>query len=349
MRFLTFNLWHGLSPSNLVAFEALEPNERRRLREDLQVDVLRSAAADFSFFQEVNPIVTRAPALAKALASVAIYQPDLVGLKLFGLGFPFNLNSGLLMLAKEAWGLKKVDAVSLSRPGGASLVHTWASWQLKEERFALYGESLIPKLGRVLLVNTHLHHGLELTADFLEHIEQLGSELELTASTMSDLKDRLERGNQRRSQEMATLLRVLEKHEKRYEAVVLAGDFNASPASELSQMLRDLGFRDAWAEANPDDPGYSFDHTKNEANHLLQARFPLTLVVEDLTFSTQVKDSLLRLARAQENRPRRIDYLWFRSRDNALRVRRAELIGHPNHEGLAPSDHFGVLADLELG
>lgn len=347
MRFLTFNLWHGLSPSSLVAFEALEPAERRRLREELQVQVLREINADFSFFQEVNPVAHRAPALSQALDASAAFQPDLVGLKLFGLGLPLNLNSGLLILAQKRWGLKWIEAVSLSRPG-PSRVRSWGSWQLKEERFALFAETMIPRWGRVLLVDTHLHHGLELTADFLQEIERLGEELQLSASIISELKTRLARGNQRRAQELATLLRALERHQKRYEAVILAGDFNASPVSDLSQMLRDMGFRDAWSEVHGEDPGFTFDHNRNPANHLLQSRFPLTLVVEDLSFSASIKDSLLRLARTQENRPRRIDYLWFRAPDLGLKVKRAELVGFPNKEGLAPSDHFGVVTEIDL-
>jgi hypothetical protein len=320
------------------------------LREALQVEVLQRIRPDFAFFQEVNPVAVRAPLLARALDAESIFQPDLVGLKLFGVGLPLNLNSGLMMLAGRQWGLKWVDGVSLSRPG-THLVHKWGSWQLREERFALFGETMIPRLGRVLLVNTHLHHGFELTQDFFAEIEKAAEQLELSAAMMSDLKERLERGNQRRAQELAVLLRAVERYERRYEAVVLAGDFNASPASELSQMLRDLGFHDAWAEVHGGeggDPGYSFDGTRNEANHLLQARFPLTLTVEDLSFSTKVRETLTALARAQENRPRRIDYLWYRSRAGSLRVRHTELVGFPNAEGLAPSDHFGVLAELDV-
>jgi endonuclease/exonuclease/phosphatase family metal-dependent hydrolase len=346
MRFLTFNLWHGLSPTSPLAFEGLEPTARRELREQLQIDVLKSVAPDVCFFQEVNPVSARAPAIAQALQMEFSSQPDLVGLKLFGIGLPLNLNSGLAVMASKRVGLKWVNGVSLSRPG-LNLVHSWGSWQLKEERFALFTETMLPKWGRVLLVNTHMHHGLESTAEYLEELEKLGLELELSASMMSELKDRLARGNQRRNQELTVLLRTLERYEKRYEAIVIGGDFNASPASELSQMMREMGFRDAWMEAHPDDAGLTFDGTRNQANHLLQSRFPLTLVVEDLSFSTKIKEALLLLARKHENRPRRIDYLWFRSNSIDLKVKKAELVGFPTAEGLAPSDHFGVCAEIE--
>ena len=348
MRLLTFNLWHGLSPTSPLAFTALEPEERRRLRHELQVEVLRQAQPDIAFFQEVNPVVRRAPALARALDLDYAFQPDLVGLKLFGLGLPLNLNSGLTILAARHLELRRREGFSLSRPG-PNLVQAWGSWQLKEERFALFAEAQIPDFGRVLLVDTHLHHGLELTEDFNATVGQVGEELKLPPETLTELRGRLALGNERRLTEMGRLLKRVETLTQTsgepFTAIILGGDFNASPSSGLSQMLRDAGYRDAWQEAHPNEPGYSFDATQNPANHLLQSEFPLTVMVEDLSFSGKVKETLLKVAREQEYRPRRIDYIWIKS-DHG-RVRSAELIGQPDGEGLAPSDHFGVLVDFE--
>lgn len=347
MRFLTYNLWHGLSPTSPIAYEALEPVGRRQLREQLQVQLLKDLKPDVCFFQEVNPSNKRAPMLAKELGMNFTFQPDLVGLKLFGLGIPVNLNSALVTLAGSSFGLRKVEGVSLSRPG-VNLVHSWGSWQLKEERFALFSETMLPKWGRVLMVNTHMHHGLEATPPFLEALEKLATEMDLSPAIASEIRSRLNKGSERRAHEMEVLLATLEKHQERYEVVVIGGDFNASPESGFGSVLRELGFRDAWLEAHPEGGGLSFDSTRNEANHLLQSQFPLTLVVEDLSFSAKTVEALLALARQQENRPRRIDYLWVRSNSLRLGVKSAQLVGLPNSEGLAPSDHFGVCADIEL-
>lgn len=347
MRVLSFNLWHGLSPASPLAFEALEPDSRRRLREDLQLEAIQGLNPDFCFLQEVNPVHSRGPELSEGLGMEGEYQGDLVGLKVLGVGLPFNLHSGLSLLASSRYGLKRVDAVSLSRPG-FNWVRSWASWQLKEERFALFCESLIPGVGKVLLVNTHFHHGMEMTPEFEVVIDQMCESNELKSSFVSELKERLRRGDERRLQEMSVLIERVKVLEKRYSAIVICGDFNAVPNSELFHGLREVGFRDAWAEAHPEDPGYTFDRDANMANHLLQSRFPLSLVLEDLTFSAKTKEHLLGLARGQETRPRRIDYIWYRSSAVPLKVTRAELVGKPNAEGLAPSDHFGVCADLEL-
>lgn len=346
MRVLSFNLWHGLSPASPLAFEALEPEARRNLRERLQIEVIRELKPDFCFFQEVNPAQTRADVFRRELHAEVEYQPDLVGLKVLGVGVPFNLNSGLAIVGSNRFGLKNVDSVSLSRPN-FNWVRKWASWQLQEERFALFCESMVPGWGKVLLVNTHLHHGLESTATLLEEIDHLAKQHELNSSFLSELKERVLKANARRMSEMANLLRVLKQHEKRYAGVILCGDFNAEPDNEIFAALRELGFRDAWSEVHGEgEPGLTFDPPANEANHLLQANFPLSLVLEDLTFSAKTKEQLLHIARRHEGRPRRIDYVWFRANSENVKVTRAELVGKPNAEGLAPSDHFGVCVDF---
>ncbi len=347
MRFLSLNLWHGLTPSSPVAFEALEPVGRRQLREQLQLKVLGELQPDIAFLQEVNPSKKRAEQFCQALKMQSNLQPDLVGLKLFGLGLPYNLNSALVTLSKSPLAIKKLKGVSLTRPG-KHLVHTWGSWQLKEERFALFSEVMMPKFGRVMIVNTHLHHGLESSASFAADISLLAKTLELHENTIEELQERMQAGTKRRLQEIEVLLETIQKLERRYEIVVVGGDFNSSPDSQEAGLMRGAGFRDAWKESHADEPGFTYDGTINVGNHLLQARFPLTLVVEDLSFSAKTKDALLNLARAQENRPRRIDYLWIRSHSLKLNVRRSNLIGLPDESGLAPSDHFGICADLEI-
>lgn len=347
MRVLSFNLWHGLTPSSPVAFDALEPAGRRALRQEHQLKLLRELDPDICFFQEVNPVAERAAEMGDCLRMDTAMQPDLVGLKLFGIGLPLNLNSGLLTLARHSHGLRKVAGVSLSRPG-THFVHSWGSWQLKEERFALFAETLLPGWGRVLLINTHLHHGLESTPEFLAELDKLAEEMDLSTSVVSEIHRRLDRGSERRAQELGVLIENLHRYESRYEVVMIGGDFNASPEGGFGEALQSLGFRDCWAEKHPGDAGgLTFDKNANPANHMLQASFPLTLVVEDLSFSAKTKEALLTLARKQESRPRRIDYVWLRADSVKLNIKSVDLVGKPDAEGLAASDHFGVCVDID--
>ena len=140
------------------------------------------------------------------------------------------------------------------------------------------------------------------------------------------------------------MLKALEKYQDRYETVILAGDFNASPQSHLWDMVRECGFLDVY----PQGAELSFDKTRNSDNHNLQKSFPLTLKVGDLPVSNTAKEVLRALAREQESRPRRIDHIWVRNNRAAVKIKEVQLIGLPNCNGLAPSDHFGICADLEL-
>lgn len=104
------------------------------------------------------------------------------------------------------------------------------------------------------------------------------------------------------------------------ENVLLSGDFNTEPDHPPVRRLREAGFVDLFAELHSKEPGITWDN----ANPFIQshsARFP----------------------------DRRIDYLFLHA--NALRrfaVRRCEVVGRtPSPEGLFPSDHYGVLADLQ--
>lgn len=342
------NLWHGLSPSSVLSFERLEPNPRLEIRMKLQVDLLKQVDPDIAFFQELNPITTRFQQLCRELGRQGVSQPDLVGTKIFGWGFPAHLFSGLAILGKPTLPIDLIEAVRLSGGQGRSFVHKWASFQLQEERFAVFAETTQRGVGRVLLINTHLHHGLEATEAFLEKLKKAMDECELSTSARSEIRERLFAGNERRDREMSILLRELEKLHSQYDLVVLGGDFNCEPEGDVGQKLRDLGFIDAWKTGHPNEAGFTYDRAQNLANHILQDRFPSTLMVEDLSFSAKTKENLVKIVQEQERRPRRIDQLWIRSPLRKVKNIQTELVGFPNEQGMAPSDHFGLVADLTI-
>jgi len=244
--------------------------------------------------------------------------------------------------------LDLIEAIRLSGGQGRSFVRKWASFQLQEERFAVFAETRKKGVGRILLINTHLHHGIEATEAFLEKLKAAMDECELSTSARSEIHERLFAGNERRDREMSVLLRELEKLHSRYDLVILGGDFNCEPSGDVGQKLRDLGFSDVWKRDHPVDAGFTYDREQNIANHILQDRFPSTLMVEDLSFSAKTKEMLVKLVQEQERRARRIDQLWFRSPLRKVVQVRSQLIGFPNEQGMAPSDHFGLVADLTI-
>jgi endonuclease/exonuclease/phosphatase family metal-dependent hydrolase len=110
--------------------------------------------------------------------------------------------------------------------------------------------------------------------------------------------------------------------------VVLGGDFNAEPQSSSMRFFTgraslegtSTAYRDAWESVHGDALGHTFD-----------PRNPLTAVDEpDL------------------DQGRRVDYVLVRCGDHGptLRIADARLAVHEPVDGVQPSDHYGVVADL---
>ncbi len=103
--------------------------------------------------------------------------------------------------------------------------------------------------------------------------------------------------------------------------VFLAGDFNAKPQRDSIRRVRQQGFADLFARLHPEKPGITWDNS----NPFIQShsvRFP----------------------------DRRIDYLFLKEAAfPQIQLVSCEVAGRtPNAKGLFPSDHYGLLADLNL-
>lgn len=89
---------------------------------------------------------------------------------------------------------------------------------------------------------------------------------------------------------------------------ILVGDLNTTPESDLWQPLIEAGWKDAWAQLQPQDPGYTF-----------------------------VEDG--RLAK-------RIDYAWV-SPELIGQIKQIRVVaGEVNESGVRVSDHAGLLVTL---
>jgi endonuclease/exonuclease/phosphatase family metal-dependent hydrolase len=110
--------------------------------------------------------------------------------------------------------------------------------------------------------------------------------------------------------------------------VVLGGDFNAEPQASSMRFLTgraslegmSTAYRDAWESVHGDAPG-----------HTLDPRNPLRDIDEP-----------------GETQGRRVDYVLVRCGDHGptLRIADAGLAVHEPVDGVQPSDHYGVFADL---
>ena len=142
------------------------------------------------------------------------------------------------------------------------------------------------------------------------------------------LNYRLQHGRQREDQVMAIEAAVAARESTVPQ--ILLGDFNARPeADEIRWLvgLTTLGerramFQDAWAQIHPGEPGWTWSATNPQAAAL-----------------------------AFLGPNRRLDYIFVTParRDGRARIHDCRMVfDHPDADGVYASDHFGLLADVQI-
>lgn len=347
---ITYNLWHGLSGEGTLRFGELEPLEHRLEREQAQEHYFASLGADIYFFQETNPLDVRMAKFARILNRVPFGQIDSSGVRLEAAGLPLNLYSGLTTYVSPELQAIHKKALKLS---GSSIQNEWFSIQFKEARHALLTECLHPVLGRILLVNLHLHHGLERTRALSLKVMEWKRKFNPSARAMSDIDSKLNSGDRRRKAEIEYLLKNLTAFKGRYPVIVMAGDFNASPDSEIHELIKAFGFEDLWEKAgggardsnasinhkqkqdvvanndNEAPRGYTYDGKRN-VNHRFNAKFKLPEDWDAIDAPLMAKDEFRKIIMDQEALPRRIDYLYVKT-SIPLHVKDVEVLGPHVH------------------
>ena len=344
MRVLTYNLWHGLDGQGLLFFGELEPRGRQLKRAQTQIRCLKQWSPDVLFLQEANPLVPAVYFYASQLQLDHIEQMDLSGIKLLGLGPPFNLQSGLIVLGRSEFNLNRLLGLQLSGEGPAN--RGLFSLQLKESRYALFGEIRHPEWGKVLVVNVHLHHGLEYDPAWTLHLNRAVQEGQLSEPDKRALQKDLHRGDVRREGELALLLEHLNSLSSSYDLTLLGGDFNSSPDSPIVRRILEEGFEDGWQASGVAEPGLTWDCLTNPENHEFNDGFQKGFDWQEELGPAPMREELLEKVREAERRPRRIDYLFFRT-SHRVRVRSELFEGKDPRSGMLGSDHFGVGVILE--
>ena len=211
-----------------------------------QVRKLAECAPDLAFLQEVNPLGKRLPQLARALSMEAVSQSDLSGIKIRGKGVPANLSSGLAILAKDE--VRKLEGLRLSGSRWSFATADF-SFQLSGTRYALLAELRNSIMGRLLVVNAHLHHGLEPNASLLEKLQRLFDDKVVSAAQRNEIVKLMDGARERRCGEGRRLVDRIEKLAPSYDGVILAGDMNADPESAVIDssgvIILSISFRQA--------------------------------------------------------------------------------------------------------
>jgi endonuclease/exonuclease/phosphatase family metal-dependent hydrolase len=351
IRVLTYNTLHGLETSGITVKPG-ESREARQARLDRQFRQLAAMEPDVILLQEVNPLPKLARTYVAALKRfglhyTAVHQVDACGVRITPwVAVVPGLNNGLVILAKSPLQLRKVKGLKLSGTGGCQ---DFMGLQINELRYALIAEIENPDTGRrVLVVNTHLHSGLERDAFFLQRISEAQAQGRLRPEEVGDLIAVFEEGQQRRLNEVRTLIDevVRLKGERTSSGVILGGDLNFEPGSPEYQELERAGLKDTYTIAVSDGQLHSYDPRQNVIAGRAEPDVPGALPKAVAHLPETQREKILDAYRKGVSQPRRIDFLFVMTESSAGRrgCLRQELFGQSPTVTIEPgSDHYGVL------
>ncbi len=329
LRVVTLNTWSGSDYSGFFAFGTLETAEEREKRFRSLVEELRNLDADVIALQEVNPVHDKAELLAEELHCDVLYLRGNAGIKFGGLGIPWNMNEGLVILAKPELSMRLLDGADFSR--GFGVTGNTFAFHFSERDMAL-GVQIRKDSVEVVIVNVHLSAALP-------EDPALRSKLrELAGADSTEALARLSEGAQGRIQEVEELIRFL-REIGAGRPVILIGDLNATPDSpELALLAGQGGFRDIAQAVDPDSVAtWAPDQNPNA----VISTNPSSLEGSDA-------DPYERLTAWYDSHTRRIDYILLGPSFEASNVERVERAFDRPRLGSMVSDHYGLMARVDL-
>ena len=351
IRVLTYNTLHGLETSGITV-RAGESKDVRQARLDRQYRQLATVEPDVILLQEVNPLPEMAETYVAALKRFGlhyteVHQVDACGLRITpGLAVVPGLNNGLVILARSPLQLRRVKGLRLS---GTGRCEDFMGLQINELRYALIAEIQNPDTGRsVLVVNTHLHSGLERDAFFLQKISEAQEQGRLRPEDVGDLVAVFEESQQRRLNEVRTLINEIArlKAEGTSVGVILGGDLNFEPGSPEYRELERAGLKDTYTIATGGGDLRSYDPPQNVIAGRGERDVPAALPKAVAHLPESEREKILDAYRRGVSQPRRIDFLFVMRDSPAGRggCLRQELFGQSPAVAVEPgSDHYGVL------
>jgi len=235
------------------------------------------------------------------------------------------------------------DATTAHAIAGALGMHAHyeraCAWTAGERGMAHAGEEGLAILTRAPahayeLLRLPTHHALDDARILLSaHVETSGGPIWIHTT---HLNYRLDDGLSREAQVLAIDAKLRERRGNTDPPQLLCGDFNATPDSDEIRFLRGLTtlggrrthFQDAWLRLHREpEPGDGPE--------------------QGITWSSE--NELTRPLRSLDI-DRRIDYVFVTSRkkDGRGTVLRSEVVLVERDDGVCASDHYGVLADVQV-
>ncbi len=337
LRLLTINVWSGLDYKGTARFGAYESSQKRQARYDSLLAQIRELDPDVVFLQEANPAAGFSARLARDLGFSHCHQVCIGGIKLGPFGIPANCKEGNAILARKSLRLQKLEDWKLS--GSFGLFGDALTVHFDQAIFAMWARIFVDDRP-IHLVNVHLvavPPGGEpsLAADW----EAVRRQENMTEKEYRQALQQWRRNESRQKIEMRRLVAHLRKLSPAIPLIV-GGDFNipdTSPA--IGEFRAAAGLGDTF-RPEKDAKKNSWDAGENR-NALFSSRLTdrLGAPLHGYELLTALYDS----------RSRRIDYLFHSRHFPAADVRKAGIVLDRELDGAQPSDHFGVMAELEIG
>lgn len=336
LRLLTINVWSGLDYEGTLRFGAYEPRQRREARYRALRAQLRELDPDVIFLQEANPARGFAARLARDIGFSQCHQVCIGGIKVGPLGIPVNCKEGNAILARRSLRLQKVEDWKLS--GSFGLFGEALTVHFDQAIFALLARIVVE--GRPLhLVNVHLVAAPPGADPALAAAwEALRRERIVTGEEHEEAVGAWKRNAARQELEMRRLAGRLRGLPAAVPLIV-GGDFNVPATSpQVAAFLAETGLQDTFP-AGTDAKPFSWDDRANR-----NARFSSSR--RDRRGAPRHGYDLL--TALYDAVPRRIDYIFCGPHFSRNDVRGGGIVLDREAEGAQPSDHFGVMAELDL-
>ena len=319
LRVLTINVWSGLDYKGSLKMGEYQDRQTRERRTRILLEQLRELNPDVIAVNEANKLPRYARRLARELDYDRVFHVGLGGLRAGPIGLPLNLREGEVILAGREFQLEGGVRRQLSGGpvGNFFTCHFADATQVIGGRIIAAGRELY-------LFNTHWHASAFPTQDYFRRLAERRDARSIDAGRYDELVAEAVDGQKWRLEEARRTVQFIDKIAGD-APVILMGDFNARSDAEEIAVLKEAGFRDAFAEAG-DPPGYTWDGTVSGNIQLQKRTFP-----EDFWM---------------EPKQQRIDYIFFRG--PGLKVEASKVVLNRSVQGLFPSDHFGVMADFRI-
>ncbi len=319
LRVVTINVWAGLDYKGSLKMGEYQDKETHALRTRNLVAQLLELDPDLIAVNEANKLPRYARSLARELDFDQIYHVGLGGLRVGPIGLPVNLREGDVILSKRSRQLRRSGRKQLSGGpvGNFFTFHFADATQIVGARILVAGRE-------VYVFNTHWHASPFPTEQYFRQLAERRDSNRIDEQRYEELVEESVEGRNWRLGEARKTIAFVDKIAGD-NPVILMGDFNAVAASQEIGMLKTAGFRDAFEEAG-EPPGFTWDGMQNSNIQLQKQAFP-----EDFWLEPTRK---------------RIDYIFFRG--PGLEVTRSEVVLDLPIQGIHPSDHFGVMAELEV-